>query len=87
MKKSVCILLALLLVVPLSSCADAAELRPEADEMLYRGVEDGDLSAVMDSVAAGANIDKLKRGRFVSINTVELAADLGYTHIAERTVL
>ena len=83
MKNFICVLLALLLVVPLSSCADAAELKSEADEILYRGVENGDISAVMDSVAAGANIDKLKRGRFVSINTVELAADLGYTHIAE----
>ena len=83
MKKSVCILLALLLVASLSSCADAAELKPDADEMLYRGVEAGDISSVMDSVAAGANIDKLKRGRIVSINMVEFATDLGYTHIAE----
>jgi len=66
----------------LSACATSPEFRAEVDEMLHRGITDGDLDAVKQSVAAGATIDRMRRGRFVSINMVEFAADMGRADIA-----
>ena len=69
--------------VLLTSCAAAPEFRSSADEMLYRSIIAGDIEAVATSVADGANIDRLRRGRFVNINMVEFAADMGHMDIAE----
>ena len=67
----------------LASCAAAPEFRSAADEMLYRSIIAGDIESVAVSVADGANIDRLRRGRFVNINMVEFAADMGHMDIAE----